>query len=234
MEIYRCEDYRIAIDNAADTIIVEKNNDFFKLDSLSFASIFDETNLVRVRTIEDSLLIALIMVTTIVTTLVFYFIRTQYVIFDESIVLAMLFLIVNIVLHEIGHVLFLKLFDTSSKVKIGFKFIFIYPAFYVDTTSSYLLPKFKRVAVYLAGSFMNCLFLVVIMVFFPSYLNICYLITTSILVNFLPIIKSDGYYSFAALLGRYGFEKGKLSSFLENFARGFIMFLLLGLLSYLP
>ena len=36
--------------------------------------------------------------------------------------------------------------------KVGFKFVFIYPAFYVDTSYSYLLPKYKRISVYLTYS----------------------------------------------------------------------------------
>ena len=56
--------------------------------------------------------------------------------------------------------------------KVGFKFVFIYPAFYVDTSYSYLLPKYKRIAVYLAGNFTNCLFVLGVMYYILSYCRI--------------------------------------------------------------
>ncbi|CEO88649.1 hypothetical protein SSCH_2290001 [Syntrophaceticus schinkii] len=79
---------------------------------------------------------------------------------------------------------------------MGFKLVFIYPAFYVDTSYSYFLPQYKRAAVYMAGNTMNCIFVLGIIIFLPNMLLYCYLIVSNILINFLPIVKSDGYYAF--------------------------------------
>ena len=71
----------------------------------------------------------------------------------------------DIFIHELGHIAFLKLFLPGSKVDIGFKIFFIYPSFYVDTSNTYFIPKYKRIAVYLAGNFMNCLYLIICSIF---------------------------------------------------------------------
>lgn len=77
----------------------------------------------------------------------------------------------------------LKLVYPLTKFKVGFKLVFIYPAFYVDTSYSYLLPKYKRMSVYLAGNIMNCIFLLAIILFLPKYIGYCYIIVLNILVN---------------------------------------------------
>lgn len=50
---------------------------------------------------------------------------------------------------------------------------------------------------------------------------------SAILVNFLPIVKSDGYYTFMALLNKHSYAKPKVKSNLEDLIRGLIMFLVL-------
>lgn len=110
--------------------------------------------------------------------------------------------------------------------------MFIYPAFYVDTSYSYFLPKYKRIAVYLAGNTANAIFVLLSMLLFPQFNQYLYLVVSNVLINFLPIVKSDGYYAFISLLGRYNIAKSKKATFVENFIRGLLMFLLLEALSY--
>lgn len=72
------------------------------------------------------------------------------------------FLVCNIVLHELAHYLMMKCYGRRVR--------FMRPKmegrnikFYVDTTSSYLLPKYKRFAVYAAGTMANVYFICVVL-----------------------------------------------------------------------
>ena len=168
MKIYKQGEYTIAQDEKRAFAVVEKNQNFYKLDDATFDSMFDRKALEFVRTDKDNILYMSGMVLTIIVTLVLYFRSTSYSIIDVNFLPATLVLIGNIFIHEFGHVLFLKLFYKKSHVKIGFKFVFIWPAFYVDTSYSYMVSKYKRIAIYLAGNFMNCIYVLMILSFFSK------------------------------------------------------------------
>lgn len=119
------------------------------------------------------------------------------------------------------------------RVKIGFKFMFIWPAFYVDTSYSYMVSKYKRIAIYLAGNFMNCIYVLLVLLFFPKQLPYCYLVISNVLVNFIPIVKSDGYYAVVTLFNKTNIKKDKVATTLEDAIRGIIMFGVLGIFSWL-
>lgn len=233
VEIYQHEEYVISTDQERKYFIAGKDFSFYRLNSQEFAAHFDFQQLKFVRTIRDSIAWALLPLIVISITLYFYFTQYHYVIIDQHFLIATLLLVINIPLHELGHILFLKLFYKESEVKCGFKLIFIYPAFYVNTSYSYLLPKYKRISVYLAGNFINSLFLLIVICFFKPLLPYCYLIFAAILVNLLPIVKSDGYYALKTLYNGYNKAQGKIRDFIENFIRGLLMFLFLYMLSYL-
>lgn len=228
MKIYRQKENDYTIASCSDDIFLLKhNNDFYKLDRKNIEKIVNINDFVLIHEIKDNAVTMIFMVFTILFTIYTYFSFIKFTIIDRNFLYANLILFGNIFLHESGHILFLKIFDKNSKFKIGFKFIFIYPAFYVDTSDSYFLPSYKRAAVYLAGNFMNCLYLLICIYFFPYINKYNYLVMSAILVNFLPIVKSDGYYAFMALLNKYGYSKSKIKSVLDDFIRGFIMFLFL-------
>lgn len=233
MKIYKHEEYTIARDSKRGITVVEKNHDFFKLDNKTFNLLFGKEKLELVRTDNDNVLYMLGMIFTILLALYLYFKTAIYYIIDINILPATLVLIVNIFFHEIGHVLFLKYFYPTSKVKIGFKFMFIWPAFYVDTSYSYMVSKYKRIAIYLAGNFMNCIFVLIVLLLFPRQLPYCYLVISNVLVNFIPIVKSDGYYALATLFNKANVTKGKTFTTLEDSIRGIIMFGVLGIISWL-
>ncbi|MBR5947458.1 MAG: hypothetical protein IKZ82_02265, partial [Clostridia bacterium] len=134
---------------------------------------------------------------------------------------------------ECAHILVLKLFFPESRVKIGFKMVFIYPAFYVDTSYSYFLPKYKRIAVYTAGNAANSVFILLTLAFFPQLKGYLYLVISNMLINFLPIVKSDGYYAVLSFFDIYAKARSKHATFVENFIRGMLMFIVLELLSIL-
>lgn len=233
MKIFRHGDYTIARDEGTDFAVVEHNNNFYKLDDTTMESLFDKSTLEYVRTDRDNPIYMIGMVLTILFTLFLYFRNTAYSIIDINFVPATLVLIGNIFIHEFGHILFLKCFYKNSHVKIGFKFIFIWPAFYVDTSYSYMVSKYKRVAIYLAGNFMNCLYVLLILFFLPQFIPYCYLVITNILVNFIPIIKSDGYYAVITLFNKTNQNKSKVATTVEDSIRGLIMFVVLSIFSWI-
>lgn len=233
MKIFKQGEYTIAQDRKRNFTVVEKDHSFFKLDNETFDSMFEQKNLEFVRDDKDNGLYLAGMILTIIVTLYLYFKSTAYSIIDINFIPATLVLIGNIFIHEFGHVLFLKLFYPRSRVKIGFKFIFIWPAFYVDTSYSYMVSKYKRMAIYLAGNFMNCIYVLFILFCFPEQLPYCYLVITNILVNFIPIVKSDGYYAVVTLVNKTNMKKGKAATTIEDSVRGIIMFLVLGMFSWL-
>ncbi|MGP1530352.1 MAG: hypothetical protein ACTTI3_08495 [Treponema sp.] len=210
-----------------DIFLLKYHDNFYKLNREELKKIINIDDFVFMHEIKDNIFIMLFMFFIIAAALFTYFFFTDFKIIDKHFLYANVVLIGNICLHEFGHILFLKFFSKNSKFKIGFKFIFIYPAFYVDTSDSYLLPPYKRAAVYLAGNFMNCLYLLVCGYFFPYITKYNYLVVSAVLINFLPIVKSDGYYVYMALFNKHGYSKSKRKSMLEDFIRGLIMFLFL-------
>lgn len=75
--------------------------------------------------------------------------------------------------------------------------------------------------------------MLMILSFFPKQLPYCYLVITNILINFIPIVKSDGYYAAITLLDKTNKRKGKVATTVEDFVRGFAMFVVLSILSWL-
>ncbi|MEO2190392.1 hypothetical protein [[Clostridium] innocuum] len=234
MKILTNEDKTITVGKSNDdNYILKYHNDFYKMGKKDFIEICDEDKLIFREEIKENPIYAIIMTTAIISALVLYFLRENYVIIDSNFIIANLILFANIFIHELGHILALKLFYRSGKIKVGFKIYFIYPAFYVDTSDSYLLPKYKRIAVYLAGNFMNCIYILICFLFFPALNKYNYIIISTILINFLPIIKSDGYYAMTTFVNKYNSAKSKAKNYIEDTIRGVLMFLFLFLLSKL-
>lgn len=230
MKIYNQDDHLVAIDEN-NNYLVKFNNNFYKFSENEYKETFGE-QVMKIKTeLKDSSILSFTMFLTIALTLAFYFSKEKFVMVDKNFFIANMLLLINIFLHEVGHIIFLKVFSPQSNIKMGFKIYFIYPAFYVDTSHSYFLPKHKRVAVYLAGNFMNCLYLIFCNLFFQELNKYNYLIISTILINFIPIIKSDGYYAFKTLINQYNFDKTKLKNYLEDTIRGVLMFIFLYVLS---
>lgn len=213
--------------------IVKDGKDFYQLNEKEMDEMIGQDSLIYQREIRESRCITFIMIGVIVITTMLYLMTGLYTVIDRNFLGATFVLLINIPIHELGHILCLKLFYPKANVSVGFKFVFIYPAFYVDTSDSYLLPKYKRIAVYLCGNFNNCVFLLISYLFFPKLLPYCYLVITNILINFIPIIKSDGYYAFAAFRNKFTFARSFIHTNVEDFIRGLIMFVFLEAVSIL-
>ena len=235
IDIYNYNDCKVAIINKKrkKNYLIKMNDDFFYPSKDAFYQVVDPDQMEHIKRITDNPVICIAMVMIIFCSLIYYFLNNSFVIVDRNFIVSTLILLFNIVIHECSHILILKLFCNESKIKMGFKFIFIYPAFFVDTSYSYFLPKYKRISVYLAGNTANCIFVLLSMLLFPEFNKYLYLIVSNILINLLPIVKSDGYYAFVSLFDKYSIEKSKAFTYIEDFVRGFIMFCFLELLAYI-
>jgi len=232
MEINKYEDYTIASEDGQQYIL-EKENSFYRLNREDIELFTSESEIIEQKYIKENYIYSFTFIAIMLACFYLYFTNNIYTIVDDNFWIATLLLLINIPIHELGHVLFLKVFYPKARIKIGFKLAFIYPAFYVDTSYSYMLPKYKRIAVYLAGNVMNSIFIIIIILLVPNLLPYCYLIITNILINFIPIMKCDGYYALMTLFNKHIKAKGGKKEFIEDFIRGFIMFLFLSFISYI-
>lgn len=229
VEIYENSDYIIGINKIKNKVVIKNVEDYtyYKIELEKFKKIFKDNDFYLNKVVKDNVLLFNLIFAFIIFVLVYYFLKFEYRLIDANFIPATVVMLINIPIHEIGHIVALKFFYKKSKVKLGFKFIFIYPAFFVDTSDSYLLPKYSRISVYLAGNLMNCIFLLIVMCFFKQYLDICYILFSNILINFLPIVKSDGYYALMSFFDKTNYFKSKKEEFIEDFIRGIIMFVFL-------
>lgn len=233
LNLYKCGDYIVASETGQDYVIVEKEGEFFRLTNKQFIEMFGQHELIYMREQKENIFCMVLFVMVITAAVMGYFGKTSYLLVDQNIAKAGLLLIINIPLHEAGHIMCLKFFYPESKIKMGMKFTFIYPSFYVDTSYSYLLSKSKKVSVHLAGNFMNSLFVIIILLAVPQLVPYLYLIVSNILINFIPIIKSDGYYALASACNWLNLKKTKKANLVEELVRGVIMFSILELLTIL-
>lgn len=124
-------------------------------------------------------------------------------------VIALLFLLVNIVAHELSHAVFIYAFGGRVS-KIRFRWNYIFPALVVDTSDSYLFPRPRRAIVYGAGLATNFILSALLVYFIPSYAVCCIPTLWSALINMLPIgaIRSDGYNLLVNVFLRVDEKKG--------------------------
>ncbi|SES98267.1 hypothetical protein [[Clostridium] polysaccharolyticum] len=78
---------------------------------------------------------------------------------------------------------------------------------------------------------MNSLFVLVILIAVPKQIPYLYLLVSNILINFVPIVKGDGYYALASLWNKFHLKKTQKAVFKEDLARGTIMFAVLEFLA---
>lgn len=108
---------------------------------------------------------------------------------------ALLFLIFNLFIHEIGHAFTLTFFG-RKRGKYKFKIAFILPTISVDTSELYLLPKFEKICVCYAGIMNNIILCGLTVLFFPQYSYLVVCVIPLILFNALPFggVQTDGYH----------------------------------------
>lgn len=140
--------------------------------------------------------------------------------------LSIIFIVGNVAMHELAHALVLHFFYPAAKIGIGFKFTFIFPTFYVDTSDSYLLPTYKRMAVYLAGNAANAALLLIVCLGKLRLGGASDFVLLTMITNLAPIMKSDGYYAIAAATKRYNLCQETPRRILEDCIRGLAILLI--------
>jgi len=124
--------------------------------------------------------------------------------------IAVFFVVLNVVsiLHECGHGITLHRFGAAAR-EVGVRFVLGWPCWYCDITESYLLPRrSQRVAVILAGPFVQAVVCAAIVLFAAgtapqvvAMRRAAALLGFLNALNFFPLIRSDGYYLLAELAG---------------------------------
>ncbi len=121
-----------------------------------------------------------------------------------SVVTIVLGLFVIVSLHEFAHAVVCRYYGGQVQ-EIGFLLLFFQPCFYSDLSDAWLFPrKSQRLAVTFAGPYMQFLLLAIAVVLwritvpgqpFNELVRIIAIVCwVTILFNFLPLIKLDGYY----------------------------------------
>lgn len=115
----------------------------------------------------------------------------------NKVMLSLLVLTINVVLHEMGQALCMRLYGRKSG-RVRFSMNFIFPTISVDTSESYMLPLFRRFYVYSNGLLVNIFFMSIVTFFFKSYIYVNSGLIISVFLSMLPIgaIKTDGYHMF--------------------------------------
>lgn len=111
------------------------------------------------------------------------------------------YLLINLVLHELGHILTLSAFGRKIG-KIRFRFNFIFPAISVDTSDSYILTRTRRFFVYYAGIMVNIYVCFFTLLLFKTEAYLIRSVLWAIVINLIPIgwLKSDGYHIFVSTI----------------------------------
>ncbi len=139
-----------------------------------------------------------------------------------DVVLFYVLFLVILVFHEFGHASALYKLGRSPKA-VGFGLYMFFPVFYADVTELWLMPKWDRILVNLAGVYMQLLvgallFSLTFFVDFESYLFIKKLSALNIFVvlySLMPFFRSDGYWIYSDLFGIKNLLKSS-SVFLKN------------------
>jgi hypothetical protein len=129
------------------------------------------------------------------------------------------FLLVNIILHEFAHGVSLRLFGQRPG-KINFRLYYFLPVISVETSDVYLLPKFRGVCVCAAGLMVNVFICSFVVFLFPELSYVIPPVVSLICFNAIPFsgVKTDGYNILVTIaLGVKEFKnrKSKISRVLE-------------------
>lgn len=103
----------------------------------------------------------------------------------RTIIASLILLVFNIILHEYSHYITMLIYKRPVK-KLSIRYENHSIKFFTDTTSSYLLPKYKRFVVYIVGIISNlyCIFLFVVIFKCSPYIVLFTI--TFIIINILP------------------------------------------------
>jgi hypothetical protein len=109
------------------------------------------------------------------------------------------------VFHEFGHASALRR-NGGTATAMGFGFYLMYPAFYTDVSDGYRLGRWARAWTDLGGIYFHLIFTVALLAVFritgrELLLFAIVLIDLDVLRQFIPIVRLDGYWLCADLIG---------------------------------
>lgn len=133
--------------------------------------------------------------------------------------LMLIFLFVNIVLHEAGHAITLLAFG-GHPGRLKIKWYYIFPLVSVDTSDVYIMPRCRGAFVCYAGIMINIYLCTLVIMLWPRVTYILAPVYTLIIFSVIPFsgVKTDGYNLFVRIILRINDVKGKknrLSKILE-------------------
>ncbi len=109
----------------------------------------------------------------------------------------LLYMIVFVIIHELGHLYMLRRAGKKAN-RVGFKFNYIFPSFFVQINESHMLDKVQKLYIH-SGGLMNSLILNVAVYYVGLVFKISVMVAVSaymsvtIVYNLLPIMNSDGF-----------------------------------------
>ncbi|MCY9089613.1 peptidase [Bacillus mojavensis] len=135
-------------------------------------------------------------------------------------IIIVVYFIMNIVLHEMGHIYSLKYFGKKFD-KVGFKLNFyVFPAFYVQLNATYMISRNEKIIVHLFGLFINYFVINTLetinqFTISSEPLTMAFMLFSSTLLwNLVPILNSDGYKILLAFLSLDEYSRFKTNHWL--------------------
>lgn len=149
----------------------------------------------------------------------YYFRSTEY--FKTNIIFNMIWLIVNVLIHELGHAFICSSYKREV-IEGGLKLHYGLPVIYMNTTDICMADKKSRIHTSLAGIYGNALLLIIAFIILLclgynpfTYKMIINLPMAFILFNAIPFLKLDGYYIFSDIININNLNKKARESIVE-------------------
>lgn len=223
---------------APETYIVRIGENYYHVDRATFEELLSKDNIVAKESISDSIFPLMAMLAVIVLSIALSIsvcIQLKLKGADASSalvgaiappcvsrVLFVAFLVANLGAHEAGHAIALKCLYRHATIRLGFKFTFVFPTFYITSSDGYMLPRFKRAAVHMAGNCANSAINAVLLLLCPRLGYWTWYIALLEISNLIPVMKSDGYNCIQSLLFKFAKKPDPTQEKKTNAIRGLI------------
>ena len=119
--------------------------------------------------------------------------------------LALGLLLASVAIHELGHLAACHRYQCPHGA-LGFGLYFYNPVFYVDVTAAWRLPRKQRAVVDIGGVYLHLLCVPLFWLGFlathdQTFLSTILVTDMAVMLNFLPLMKLDGYWLLSDLAG---------------------------------
>jgi putative peptide zinc metalloprotease protein len=161
----------------------------------------------------DTIYVILIIFSIVQLLVILNYLFSEQLAVDNEVGYSLVFLIFNVVFHELGHNISLRIFKKRPG-KYKLHFFFIFPVLSLNTNGAYMLPKFEKVCVFYSGILINIIICFIYFIFNLNTEHIQVMIPTIgfILFNIFPFgkVETDGYHIFiTTLLDKKKVKRGK-------------------------